>query len=56
MAKDKKDKAAADKAMREYKAARAALNAYKSRDVDDKYLRLNRAVIEAEKKVPFWRR
>jgi len=56
MAKDKRDKEAADKAMREYKAARAALNAYKPRDVDDKYLRLNRAVIAAEKNVPWWRR
>jgi len=56
MAKDKKDKAAADKAMREYKDARAALNAYKPRDVDDKYLQLNHRVIEAEKKVSWWKR
>jgi len=56
MAKDKRDKEAADKAMREYRAARAELNAYRPRDVDDKYLRLNRAVIEAEKKVSWWKR
>lgn len=56
MAKDKKDKAATEKAVREYKAARAALNSYNPPDVDDKYLRLNRAVIEAEKKVSWWRR
>ena len=56
MAKDKKDKEAAAKAMREYKDARAALNAYHCRDEDAKYHRLNNAVIKAEKNVPWWRR
>jgi hypothetical protein len=63
MAKDKKDKEAADKAMREYRAARAALDANCRReraagirDETSENRRLNRQVADAEKRVPFWKR
>lgn len=58
-----KDREAARKAVQEYKAARAALEtssrrerAAGVRDTTDEYLRLNSQVVDAEKRVSFWRR
>ena len=50
MAKDSKQ------AIADYRKARRALTSYKPKHEDAKFRRLNHAVIEAEKAVPWWRR
>lgn len=55
MSEGKKAQQAKD--MAAYKAALKTLHAYHCDSGDDpKYLRLNAAVIRAEKKVPWWKR
>lgn len=43
-------------AVERLRAAREALNAHVTTEEDDEYLRLNQAVIDAEKDVAWWRR
>lgn len=66
----KRSKGETREAVKAYKAARKALNDNYERELGearakgrkyigeetDEYLRLNRAVVEAEKNVPWWRR
>lgn len=49
-------KAVQKKAVQKLKAARKKLNAYHCDKPDAEYDRRNKAVINAEKQVPWWRR
>jgi hypothetical protein len=51
----KQTKAERDAALREYRAARQALDANKDKTETDRYLRANQRVIDAEKGVPWYR-
>jgi len=51
----KQTKAEKDAALKEYKAARKALDANKDKTETDRYLAANSRVIKAEKNVPWYR-
>jgi hypothetical protein len=51
-----KPKAQAEADLRAYKGARRRLEGYKGKHETAEFRRLNRAVIKAEKSIPWWRR